>query len=272
MSDEFDPSSIQDIPVVNMLPKDHELVGHAALADFKGIEGLVKSFIDTQKMVGLDKNKLVALPPEGATPEQLGEFYTRLGRPDTADDYTTPEDLVSEDGFNPSDEMLKSFFEAAHAQGLNNSQAGELLKFYSDYMTAYHETLVESNERLQEEAETTLRNEWGSAYQENLTLARKALQAYGDDGLVELLDTSGLGSHPSMVRLLQKVGEGLKEDMDLTGKGKQSFQMTPEQASSAISQKYADENFMKAYGDAGHPNHNNAVSEMSRLFQMANPG
>jgi hypothetical protein len=51
----------------------------------------------------------------------------------------------------------------------------------------------------------------GAKYDENLAVARRALDAWGSDGLKAALDQSGLGSHPEMIRLLVKAGAGLKE-------------------------------------------------------------
>ena len=50
-----------------------------SLASIQDVNGLAKSFIHGQKMVGADK---VVLPKEDASPEEMNEFYNRLGRPE----------------------------------------------------------------------------------------------------------------------------------------------------------------------------------------------
>ena len=52
----------------------------------------------------------------------------------------------------------------------------------------------------------------GDRLNESLGVAKKALNQLGTSGLRELLNSTGLGSHPEIIRLLYKAGKALSED------------------------------------------------------------
>ena len=58
----------------------------------------------------------------------------------------------------------------------------------------------------------------GDKLEENLGIAKKAIDQFGSDGLRELLDSStGLGNHPEVIRFMYKVGQALSEDRFVGG-------------------------------------------------------
>lgn len=52
----------------------------------------------------------------------------------------------------------------------------------------------------------------GAKLQENLGVAKKAMDSFANPALVTLLNETGLGSHPEVVRLFYKVGKTISED------------------------------------------------------------
>lgn len=57
----------------------------------------------------------------------------------------------------------------------------------------------------------------GEKLQQNLTVAQKAIREFGDESLVSLLNESGLGNHPALVRFALKVGKALGSDTFVSG-------------------------------------------------------
>ena len=53
---------------------------------------------------------------------------------------------------------------------------------------------------------------------ENLAIAKKTVEAFGTPELKEVLNSSGLGNHPEVVRMLLKIGRQISED-SIVGKG-----------------------------------------------------
>lgn len=52
----------------------------------------------------------------------------------------------------------------------------------------------------------------GTAFDENVGIAKRGLDSFGTPKLVEVLNQTGLGNHPEVIRLFTKIGKTLKED------------------------------------------------------------
>ena len=59
----------------------------------------------------------------------------------------------------------------------------------------------------------------GAQYNASVGLAVAGLKAYGSPKLVEALNTSGLGSHPEMIKAWAKIGKAVSESPVLSGEG-----------------------------------------------------
>jgi hypothetical protein len=57
----------------------------------------------------------------------------------------------------------------------------------------------------------------GEKYAENLAVAKKAIDTFGSPELRAVLNKTGLGSHPEVVRAFYKVGKQISEDSFVTG-------------------------------------------------------
>lgn len=53
---------------------------------------------------------------------------------------------------------------------------------------------------------------------ENLAAARKVVDAFGDDEIKSLLNSTGMGNHPAVVRFMVKASKLISEDRIVTGK------------------------------------------------------
>ncbi len=60
----------------------------------------------------------------------------------------------------------------------------------------------------------------GDALPENLAIARKALDAFGTPELKDLLNASGLGNHPAVIKAFYKAGKAISEDRFVAGSPK----------------------------------------------------
>lgn len=57
----------------------------------------------------------------------------------------------------------------------------------------------------------------GDKLTENLAVARKALDTFGTPELRDLLNSSGLGNHPDVIKAFYKVGKAISDDRFVTG-------------------------------------------------------
>lgn len=69
----------------------------------------------------------------------------------------------------------------------------------------------------------------GAAFEENLAVARRALDTYGSKELSSLLASSGLGSHPEVVRFFVRAGKPLSPDGKLVTGTHTAAEKTPAQ-------------------------------------------
>lgn len=117
--------------------------------------------------------------------------------------------------FDP--EVIKSFSEIAKELDLPQDAAQKVLDKVAPKIL----------ER-QMQALETVRNEWaesartdkefgGDKLNDNLVVAKKALDSFGSPELRKLLNESGLGNHPEMIRMMYRAGKAISEDRFVGG-------------------------------------------------------
>ncbi len=108
--------------------------------------------------------------------------------------------------------VLEQFSEVAKELKLSQDDAQKVIDKLAP-------ALVEKQQRVLAEA----RNEWvnsvksdqefgGEKLTENLAVAKKALDAFGTPELSKLLNESGLGDHPEIIRAFYRAGKAISED------------------------------------------------------------
>jgi hypothetical protein len=60
----------------------------------------------------------------------------------------------------------------------------------------------------------------GDKFAENLAVARKALETFGTPELQDVLNMTGLGNHPEVIRAFYKAGKAISEDRFIPGSPK----------------------------------------------------
>lgn len=228
-----------------------DLRGNESLAKFTSLDGLAKSYINAEKMIGKDK---IVIPQ---TDDEWNEAYGRLGRPDKSDGY----ELKYPEGVDGSDDITKGFLEMAHKSGLNKTQASGLYDWYNEMADGAIKSQSESETMRKEEATTALNKQWGEKYDSNLKVAQRALTKFGDDDFNSFLDKSGFGDNPEVIKFMNKVGQSFQEDNIEDGDGAQ--EQTPEQIREEINTIMGS----TAYTDKNDPNHAISVKKVQGMFQ-----
>lgn len=59
----------------------------------------------------------------------------------------------------------------------------------------------------------------GANYEQNVGIAKKAFQKYGTPELLKVLETTGLGNHPEIIRWAHRVGKAMSDDVVITQNG-----------------------------------------------------
>lgn len=138
------------------------------------------------------------------------------GAPESYADFELPTGLTLE---APRLEELKAHFKEL---GLTQEQAQK---------AAIREaTSSKQSMDAQVAAVTQLRESWvnaartdaeigGDGFDQNLAAAKLGLSKFGTPALNEFLRTSGIGSHPEVIRVFTRIGKTLKEDQPTPGSG-----------------------------------------------------
>lgn len=211
---------------------------------------------------------VIGLPGTDATPEQMNEFYGRLGRPDAPEGY----EFNFAEGVRVDDGMMSFARSTFHEAGLTPAQAQLVADKWNAYVAEANETsqtqITQQNDNELQELQTR----WGADLEKNKAAGQRAMQALEvPPELVEKVEQS-IGS-AAIVELLAHIGrksdEGGFTTSNQGGDPNNPDTMTKEQAAAKITELQSDKEFQAKYTDRNHPGHKDAVDFMQRLFARA---
>jgi len=243
----------------SLIPSEYK--EEKSLQNFSKMDDFVKSYLHSQKLVGLDK---IPVPNKHATDEDWKEVYKRLGSPEAADGYkySLPE------GHAVPEETLKSFSEEAVKLGLLPNQADGIMKYYNEVINQGVTEQSVKAEEARSKAEQELRNEYGSTFDNRIKGAKNlATATLGTEFLntTILQDGSKLGDNPQIVKAFAQLSEKLSED-DIV-KGDTTSYLTTNEITKQIASLQQQGS---AYWDKKHPAHATAVEEVAALIRKKN--
>lgn len=141
-------------------------------------------------------------------------------------DQNTPQSTVPEsyelkmpDGVQIDSAAAEEFTTIAKELKLNQADAQKLADIGAKMATRQIEAHAKMVEAWTEQVKTD-KEIGGDKLDENLGVARKAIDTFGSPELKELLNSTGLGNHPEVVKLAFKVGKAISEDRFVTGSPK----------------------------------------------------
>ena len=245
---QFDPSSLPE-----------SLRNEPSLQTFTSVDNLAKSYVNAVKKIGGNPDHLVQLPQEG---ESRDNFYNQIGRPETPDGYNF--------GTEPGDNRLDFFKDAVHKIGLTQDQATNMLQLYAAVENEQSKASDKANADFAVESQIELKREWGVDYDSNIDMAQRAFAQFATPEFSKIMDETGIGNHPELLKAFSKVGKAMGDYKLVVGTGR-AVGMSPQQAKEEIESLYRDKEFSKAYLDRTDPSHKDASKKMDNLFQTAYP-
>lgn len=232
-----------------------------SLSKFQTWEGLSKSYVNLERMMGGDK---VPVPKEGDQ-AAWDRFWKAAGRPDDPKGYEFAKPEKLPEGMEYSEEVDKTFATKAHELGLNKRQASALREWQLDYLSQAQTKQAEESAAAQEAAAAQLKSEWGRAYEPKLAAANKAVKEYGGAEFAAFLDQSGLGDHPALVKAFATIAEKTMGESQLVG-DKVEQEPTPANLDETIASFRREHH--AALHDSSHVDHKRLVAQMTRLFEQ----
>ena len=228
---------------------------------------LAKNYIHAQRLVGADK---VQIPQKTWGESHWEEFYSKTGRPTTPEGYQVP-DIKLEQGLAIDDGRLKEIRTTFHKLGLNEQQGRGVLEYYFNMLNGTAKSSREAMEAERLSTENALKQEYGDRYATTLETAKAVIREYGDEQFIKFLDESKLGNHPTMIKMLAKIGTNLLEDKQ-GGRGGGLRLNDAAGAQREIDQLKLDKEFQNALNNRELPGHQEAVDRWLKLHQLVHPG
>jgi hypothetical protein len=148
-----------------------------------------------------------ATPPETAAEDSPSE--DAAGAPEAYEDFTLPEGVALDADTDAELKALAKDLNLTQTQAQKVADLGAVLT--QRWATQFQEQLTSASEdwATATKADKEL---GGEKLTGTLTGAKAALDKFGTPELRELLQTSRLGNHPEVVRLLARVGQAISDD------------------------------------------------------------
>ena len=240
---EFNPSGLPD-----------GLGQEPSLQTFDSVDKLAKSYVNLVKKMGVPAEQLLRLPGEG---EPMDDVYNALGRPEDHNGYNLGD-------FEP--EQTENFRQFAHELGLNNQQAETIYQAYQQDIAERDQASQQNFEQFEVDNLNALQQEWGDQFNHNLEMARRAFMNFATPEAVQIVEETGMGNHPELLKVFARIGEVLAEDSVLPGTNNSVLGgMNAASAQEQINSLMSDKDFRSSYMDAYDPNHQEAVAKMTKL-------
>ena len=237
------------------LPDD--IKNDPALSSFKDVDGLAKSYLHAQKMVGSEK---VAIPRDDWSDSDWNGHFDALGRPATADDYSTPD--------NAGEIDLKDIKASLHEAGLSSKQAGKVLNHYIEYTSKSEETVERNSQEEINASREALTQEYGRDASYKLDVARSVISKFGSPELIKAMNETGLGNNPELIKTFARIGDLIVED-DVRG-GRSTLHLDgANNAMGEINSLKGDPKFITQLGGRDEVGHKEAVERWNHLHQIA---
>ena len=223
------------------------------LDSIKTFVALAQSYVHAQKAMGA---KRLAIPTDSSTPEEWGEFYKALGRPDEEAGYST-EGVKLPEGITLSEDQVGEFRKFAFEHGFNQKTFQEALAFDIERTRSNFQKEIEKQNQEYDDTKARLKEEYGSSMDKVIAQCNKTMDTFG---LTEVMREKGLLNNFTVIKALASIGERMSESTLKGGGGATSIK-GPEQRLSEIRDNPDDPYYKK-----DHPAHRAKVAEVNSLL------
>lgn len=244
------------------LPED--LRSNQTLKTTKNLSGLASQLVNSQKMIGKTAD-MTLLPNEKSTQSEWDEFYSKIGRPDTPDEYeiTHAEELGEIDT-----ETEGAFKNLAHSLGLNQTQVQKLIELDDSRMVGMQQAMEEAKVQQMQEAEDALKKQWGAAYDERLHLANRMIEEnVSDQNKDAVLDA--IGNNPHVADFLANIAKKFVEHKVISA---EVDQPTPVEALAAIEELRGTPGYITGeLSNTSPARYKQITQDIAKLYEKAYP-
>lgn len=228
------PSSFQE-------SLSEEFRGVSALQKFNDVNGLAKSYLELERLLGYEK---IPMPKADAKPEEWESVWSRLGKPQKPEEYKF-EGIPAEEAKKIDPKFLDKIRPLLHEANLTQKQADAVVSKFIELDKAMMNDLQNTlQSELQREWES-LKKDWGNAYDSMRDIASRALDSTKIEGVWEWAEKAGVIDDPMFARIMAHFGQGLSEDVLRGGGG--SGTLTPKAAETEYNMIMSNKEKREAY-------------------------
>lgn len=242
-----------------------EIKSDPSLKVFQNVDGLVKSYVNAQKLIGKDK---VTIPTKEDGEEVWNGFYRKLGVPEKTEDYKIdrPQD-VKED-----DEYFAAFVAEAHKNGLMPKQAKAMAEFQIRFASDQQKEMDNRAQQALLDQIEEFKKEEGDKFNDTVYKAKLAVKQFDDqdESFSKLVDEDPtFGNNPKLIRFLARIAGHLSEDT-FRATSTSNIGTTAEEAQQKMNEIMG--NPESPYWIQAHPDHKRVVAEMQKLTNVVMRG
>jgi hypothetical protein len=180
---------------------DEDTKASAMWEKFKGgdVGNFLKSMTEQQKYLG----KRGDIPAEDASPEEVAEFWGKLGVPAEASEYM----VDMPEGYQPSEEALQAIKEAGKTANLTKEQFAKNSKMLLEFDANKAKAEQEAIQAKEQEGVELLEKEWGEQAEQMIHAVRSMQKVY--DMTPEEIEA--VENDPKTLVLLGRIAKDLDE-------------------------------------------------------------
>lgn len=174
----------------------------------------IKAFAEGHDALLSKLGTSVTIPNNESTPEQWNEFYSKIGRPESADKYEFEDKLP--DGLEIDEKLDSEYRNLAYEIGLTSTQAQKIRMFYNSAVeAAYLGNKKATEEHLAKTFETNvnaIKDMWGADYKAKTKIAMNTARRVLSQDTLDYLDATGLGNNAKLVKDFYELSKKLSGD------------------------------------------------------------
>jgi len=125
-------------------------------------------------------------------------------------------EIKAPEGLTIDDKAMEKFTPVFKELGLSQVDAQKLVDAYAPYMKEIMEARQQENLKVFKDMVAewgeSAKKEQGADYSKKLSVAAKLTDKFGDPEFREMLNETGVGNHPAMIRFMIKVGNQFAQD------------------------------------------------------------
>ena len=223
-----------------------------SLSKFKTVDDLAKAYQNANKLIGKRVQDLL--------PDEIKALNIKAGAPASKDEYDFKDTGVPEEDAAKYKDILFNL-------GVPKEAAREFIKWQEQETTSRikleeQSMLVEAKQNI-----SSLKEEFGSSFNERIAIANKAVNYLGGEELRKAIEDAGLGTHPAIIKALVKAGSFLQEGT-LPAPSSKPVGMTPSEIDASIKSFMSSERYSKARENPMSADSKAVIAELEHLYRL----